>query len=227
MSFIKGPVFTNAGKALHARAVAGATLKFTKMQLGDGNRGSTPITGLEALVSPVASVGISSLRYSGNFAVVSGTFTNADLIECFNWKEIGLFAADPDDPDDRSKDILYCYQDAAGNADYIPASDSELITKRINVAVITDNVANVTAYFSAIIDAESVLYDDTNTNLGADNVQAALEILATKSGITISDTEPEDETVELWLDPSDAGAVYINPENQYLLDELSPAAVEE
>lgn len=227
MSFIKGPVFTNAGKALHARAVAGTTLKFTKLQLGDGNRGSTPITGLEALVSPVASVGISSLRYSGNFAVVSGTFTNADLREGFNWNEIGLFAADPDNPDDRSKDILYCYQDAAGNADYIPASDSELITKRINVAVITDNVANVTAYFSAIIDAESVLYDDTNTNLGADNVQAALEILATKSGITISDTEPEDETVELWLDTSDDGAVYINTENQYLLDELSPAAVEE
>ena len=227
MSFIKGPVFTNAGKALHARAVAGATLKFTKLQLGDGNRGSTPITGLEALVSPVASVGISSLRYSGNFAVVSGTFTNADLSAGFNWNEIGLFAADPDAPDDRSRDILYCYQDAAGKPDYIPASDSELITKRINIAVITDNVADVTATFSAAFDtAANVAYDDTKTKFGADNVQVALEILATKSGITISDTEPEDETAELWLDTSDDGATYINTENQYLLDELAPATVE-
>ena len=227
MSFTTGPVFTNAGKALHARALAGATLKFTKMQLGDGSRGSTAITDLKALVSPVASVGISGLRYSGDFAVISGMFSNADLHTGFNWNEIGLFAADPDALDDRSRDILYCYQDAAGNPDYIPASDSELITKRISIAAITSNAANVTATFSANIGASDVVYDDTRTHFGADNVQTALEILATKSGITISDTAPEDESVELWLDTSDDGATYINTENQYLLDDLSPAAVEE
>lgn len=226
MSFTTGPVFTNAGRALHARALAGATLKFTKMQLGDGSRGSTAITDLKALVSPVASVGISGLRYSGNFAVISGMFSNADLHTGFNWNEIGLFAADPDAPDDRGRDILYCYQDAAGNPDYIPASDSELITKRISIAAITSNAANVTATFSADIGASDVAYDDTKTHFGANNVQTALEVLATKSGITISDTEPEDERVELWLDTSDDGATYINTENQYLLDELSPAAVE-
>lgn len=227
MSFTTGPVFTNAGKALHARALAGATLKFTKMQLGDGSRGSTAITDLKALVSPVASVGISGLRYSGDFAVISGMFSNADLHTGFNWNEIGLFAADPDAPEDRDRDILYCYQDAAGNPDYIPASDSELITKRISIAAITSNAANVTATFSANIGAADVTYDDTKTHFGADNVQTALEVLATKSGITISDTAPEDESVELWLDTSDDGATYINTENQYLLDELSPAAVEE
>lgn len=227
MSFINGPVFTNAGKALHARAVAGATLQFTKMQLGDGSRGSTPIANLTALVSPVASVGISDLRYRGTFASVSGMFSNADLSVGFNWNEIGLFAADPDAPDDRSRDILYCYQDAAGNADYIPASDSELITKRISIAVITDNVANVTAVFSAVVEAADVAFDDTNANLGAANVQAALEALAGKSDIAISDTEPTDENAELWLDTSDDGVTFINTENQYLLDELSPAAVEE
>ena len=226
MSFTSGPVFTNAGRALHARALAGATLKFTKMQLGDGSRGSTAITDLKALVSPVASVGISGLRYSGNFAVISGMFSNADLHTGFNWNEIGLFAADPDAPDDRSRDILYCYQDAAGNPDYIPASDSELITKRISIAAITDNAANVTATFSATMGAEDITYDDTISHLGAANVQAALEALAGKSDIAISATEPTDESVELWLDTSDDGATYINTENQYLLDELSPAAVE-
>ena len=101
MSFASGPVFTNAGKALHARAIAGATLTFTKMQLGDGSRGSTSIANLKALVSPVASVGISGLRYSGNFAVISGMFSNAELHTGFNWNEIGLFAADPDAPEDK------------------------------------------------------------------------------------------------------------------------------
>ena len=226
MSFTSGPVFTNAGKALHARAIAGATLKFTKMQLGDGSRGSTSIANLKALVSPVASVGISGLRYSGNFAVISGMFSNADLHTGFNWNEIGLFAADPDAPDDRSRDILYCYQDAAGNPDYIPASDSELITKRISIAAITDNAPNVTATFSAIVGAEDVLFDDTTTHLGAANVQAALEALAGKSDIAIGPTEPTDEKVELWLDTSDDGTNFITMENQHLLDELAPAAVE-
>lgn len=226
MSFTSGPVFTNAGKALHARAIAGATLKFTKMQLGDGSRGSTSIANLKALVSPVASVGISGLRYSGNFAVISGMFSNADLHTGFNWNEIGLFAADPDAPDDRSRDILYCYQDAAGNPDYIPASDSELITKRISIAAITDNAPNVTATFSAIVGAEDVLFDDTMAHLGAANVQAALEALAGKSDIAIGPTEPTDEKVELWLDTSDDGTNFITTENQHLLDQLAPAAVE-
>ena len=227
MSFTTGPVFTNAGKALQARALAGATLKFTKMQLGDGSRGSTAIADLKALVSPIASVGISGLRYSGNFAVISGMFSNADLHTGFNWNEIGLFAADPDAPDDRARDILYCYQDAAGNPDYIPASDSELITKRISIAAITDNAANVTATFSAAMGAADIIYDDTISHLGAANVQAALEALAGKSDIAIGPTEPTDESVELWLDTSDDGANYINTENQYLLDELDPAGIEE
>lgn len=227
MSFVNGPVFTNAGKALHARALAGATLKFTKMQLGDGSRGSIAIENLTALVSPVASVGISALRYSGAFAVISGMFSNADLHTGFDWNEIGLFAADPDAPDDRSKDILYCYQDAAGNPDYIPASDSELITKRLSIAAITDNAPNVSATFSAAVGAADVSFDDTASNLGAENVQEALEALADKSDIAISDTEPTDENAELWLDTSDDGATFINTENQYLLDEISPAEIEE
>ena len=226
MSFTTGPVFTNAGRALHARALAGATLKFTKMQLGDGSRGSTAIADLKALVSPIASVGISGLRYSGNFAVISGMFSNAELHTGFNWNEIGLFAADPDALDDRSRDILYCYQDAAGNPDYIPASDSELITKRISIAAITDNAANVTATFSAAMGAADIIYDDSISHLGAANVQAALDVLAGKSDIAISPTEPTDASVELWLDTSDDGETYYNTENEYLLDQLDPATVE-
>jgi hypothetical protein len=154
-------------------------------------------------------------------------FSNADLHTGFNWNEIGLFAADPDAPDDRTRDILYCYQDAAGNPDYIPASDSELITKRISIAAITDNAANVTATFSAAMGAADITYDDTISHLGAANVQAALEALAGKSDIAIGPTAPTDESVELWLDTSDDGANYINTENQYLLDELDPAGIEE
>lgn len=182
MSFVNGPVFTSAGKALLARATAGATLTFTKMQLGEGDRGPTAIESLTGLVSPVASVGISSIRHSGNFTSVVGIFSNADLNTGFNWNEIGLFAADPDNPDDRSKDILYCYQDAAGNPDYIAASGSALITKRIGIAAITDNAANVSAVIGQTEKAEDVTFDNEGTGLAAGNVQAAIEELSLKMG---------------------------------------------
>lgn len=177
MSFVKGPVFTAAGRTLHARALAGATLTFTKMEMGDGNLGSGSIENRTALVHTVASVGISSLRHSGNVAFISGNFTNADITEGFYWKEIGLFAADPDNPNDRSKDILYCYQNADENADYIPASDSELISKRVSIAAIVSNAATVTATFGPVIRAADVTFDNTTTGMEAEDVQAAIEEL--------------------------------------------------
>lgn len=177
MSFSSGPVFTSAGRALHARAIAGATLTFTKMEMGDGSRGSASIESLTALKHTVASVGISTLRHNGDFAVISGMFTNADLDTGFDWNEIGLFAADPDHPADRSKDILYCYQDAAGNPDYIPASGSELITKRISIAAIVGNAESVSATFGAATEAADVGFDNDGTGLDAQDVQAAIKEL--------------------------------------------------
>jgi len=180
MSFMRGPVFTAAGRALLARALTGETLKFTKMEMGDGSRGSASIENMTALVHTVASVPISGMRHSGNFAVVSGTFSNADLAEGFNWNEIGLFAADPDNPDDRTKDILYCYQDADGNAENIPASDSELITKRVSIAAIISNATNVTAVFAAATSAADIPFDNSGTELDADNLQDAIAEIVLK-----------------------------------------------
>jgi len=194
MSFTKGPVFTAAGRNLLARAIAGDTLTFTKMQMGNGNRGSATIDGLTALVSPVASVSISALRRNGNFAIATGMFSNADITTGFEWNEIGLFAADPDAPDDRNRDILYCYQDAEGNPEYIAASDSELITKRISIAAIVSDATTVSATFAAVTAAIDVEFDNTKTNLAAENVQHAIEeletlVLSIPNGITVEEVK--------------------------------------
>lgn len=180
MSFSTGPVFTSAGQALHARAVAGEPLTFTKLQMGDGELGSTTIASLTALKNAVASVGISTLRHRGNYANISGLFSNEDIAFGFYWREIGLFAADPDYPDDRTKDILYCYQNAGDLADYIPAAGSELITKRITIAAIVDNATTVTATLATVVNAEDVTFDPTGTGLDAADAQAALEELDIK-----------------------------------------------
>ncbi len=194
MSFTKGPVFTATGRNLLARAIAGETLTFTKMQMGNGNRGSATIDGLTALVSPVASVSISALRRNGNFVIATGMFSNADITTGFEWNEIGLFAADPAAPDDRSRDILYCYQDAEGKPEYIAASDSELITKRISIAAIVSDATTVSATFAAVTAAIDVEFDNTATTLTAENVQQAIEeleyrMLTLPVGITVEEVK--------------------------------------
>jgi len=188
MSFSNGPVFTAAGQALHARAIAGDALTFTKMQMGDGDLGSARIENLTKLVHEVASVNISALRHNGNFAKISGVFTNADTKTGFYWKEIGLFAADPDHPNDRTKDILYCYQNAGSLAEYIPAAGSDLITKRITIAAIVGNASTVTATLESVSIAEDVGFDNSGSGLTAGDVQAALVELAQR------DVKPEQIT---------------------------------
>lgn len=226
MSFTTGPVFTNAGKELHARAIAGDTLKFTTMQLGDGSLGSAAISDLSALVHAVTSVDISTLRHRGDFATVSGMFTNSHLTTGFYWREIGLFAADPDAPADRSRDILYCYQNAGALADYIPASDSELITKRINIAAIVSDAAQVSAVLSSDTSADLVTFDNADTDLEAKDVQAAIEeivdiIQELKESANDVDAYSKEETdakLENKADLGDDGKV--NPEQ---LPEISSA----
>lgn len=182
MAFTNGPIFTTAGKELHARAIAGAALKFTKMQMGDGTMGGQNINNMTALIHPVASVEVSALKQSGNFATVCGLYDNTALTAGFYWREIGLFAADPDAPDDRTRDILYCYQNAGTLAEFIPASSSELISKRINMVVIVDDAVNVSATLAEVTMAMDIVFDNTNTDLDATDVQAAIEELAAKPG---------------------------------------------
>ena len=61
MSFT-APRFTDEGKALQAKAQAGTALKFTKMQLGDGELGSQAIAAMTGLINPLITVGISDVK---------------------------------------------------------------------------------------------------------------------------------------------------------------------
>lgn len=176
MGFVTGPVFTAAGRALQARAIAGDDLNFTKMQLGDGQLGSQSIENLTALINSVATVGIIGMSRSGNYAKITSLFSNAELSTGFYWREIGLFAADPDHPNDRAYDILYCYQNAGASADYIPAGGSGLITKRVNVVAIVSNATSVTATITPVTEAEDILFTPAG-GISATNVQDALEEL--------------------------------------------------
>ena len=53
---------TNAGQALQTKVLAGETLTFTRIALGDGQLNGQPIAPLTALISQKATVEVDSVR---------------------------------------------------------------------------------------------------------------------------------------------------------------------
>lgn len=165
MSFT-APRFTDEGKALQAKAQAGTALKFTKMQLGDGELGSQAIAAMTGLVNPLITVGVSSVKAGNNYATVKSNFSNSGLTTGFYWREIGVFAADPEKPNDRNSDILYCYANAGSLAEYIPAAGSEIVEKIISIPCIIGDAENVSAKVASEIYATK---DELNEHIDNKN----------------------------------------------------------
>lgn len=145
MSAFGGLILTNRGRALQAKAQAGVQLKFTSIRVGDGQVGGQAISELTDLIHTVKTLDITKLKtLSGGKAVVGGTLSNSGLTTGFYWREIGVFAEDPD-----LGEILYCYGNAGDQAEYIPADGgADLIEKSIDVVILVGNASNI----SAIID---------------------------------------------------------------------------
>ncbi|WMJ88853.1 phage tail-collar fiber domain-containing protein [Anaerocolumna sp. MB42-C2] len=133
-------LFTEKGRALQAKALAGAALNFTKIAMGSGTLGGQNQITLTKLIEPKVILTISDIRRNTNYAEIKGTFTNQDISTGFYWREIGLFAQDPD-----IGEILYCYGNAGTLAEYIPPQSSEIIEKVVNLTAIVGDAANVTA----------------------------------------------------------------------------------
>lgn len=143
MSFT-APKFTGVGRQLQTRVIAGDTLTFTAIKLGDGTMTTEPIAALTDLIHGIITLPVHEVRRNADYADVTGVFQNAGLSSGFYWREIGIFAADPDYPNDRSHDILYCYQNAAELAEYIPSASSAVIEKIIRVACVVGDAENAT-----------------------------------------------------------------------------------
>ena len=143
MSFT-APKFTGVGRQLQTRVIAGDTLTFTAIKLGDGTMTTEPIAALTDLIHGIITLPVHEVRRNADYAEVTGVFQNAGLSSGFYWREIGIFAADPDYLNDRSHDILYCYQNAAELAEYIPSASFAVIEKIIRVACVVGDAENVT-----------------------------------------------------------------------------------
>lgn len=97
----------------------------------------------------------------------------------FSWREIGVFAADPDHPNDRAYDILYCYQNAGTEPYPIPAPDPTPYTEKITIKVYISQAQSVTITVASGLDAAGIAFDSTGIDgVTAETLQGAVEQLA-------------------------------------------------
>jgi hypothetical protein len=168
----QAPKLTNAGKALYYDSMDGGSIKFTTIQMGDGNLTGS-IAQMTALVNPIVTMTAGMMAHT-DYAEVFGQFDNAGLSAGFYWREIGVFVANPDAPDDREQDILYCYQNAYDTADFLPAASVETVEKKISVPIKISDAAEISCALdkSQIYLTEKDLEDGlANITINADNVQ--------------------------------------------------------
>lgn len=204
MSFT-APKFTGVGRQLQTRVIAGDTLTFTTIKLGDGTMTTEPIAALTDLIHGIITLPVHEVRRNADYADVTGVFQNAGLSSGFYWREIGIFAADPDYPNDRSHDILYCYQNAAELAEYIPSASSAVIEKIIRVACVVGDAESVTVGLTsqAYAKAEDLQALEEQHSKDVERINDALD--AVDPTKVTAKAEPADGDGVMIADSTDSG----------------------
>lgn len=136
---------TNQGQELLLRSLEGVTINFTAIKVGDGTVSTEAIPELTDLVNPIHTTEISSATRTAQHMMIEGIFKNSEIPQSFDWRELGIFTANPDAPDDRSQDILFMYQNAYDTAEHISISSGEIIEKVVRINVFVGDAENVEA----------------------------------------------------------------------------------
>lgn len=139
-SFTKA--LTNKGIALQAKAQTGIELKYTRFVLGDGRLNGQAMSALTNVINPKKTMPVTKLRMEvPNQATVGFVLSNQDVTSGFYFRELGLYANDPDEGE-----ILYLYANAGDTADYIPAAGgSDIIEESFDVLAFVGQAPNVSA----------------------------------------------------------------------------------
>ena len=172
---------TASGLALLAQSQLGTTVTFTKLAIGDGELDDdTTASTLTDLINPVSDVGISSSSVVNSTVItVTGKITQGET--GFYFREIGLYAQDPDTGDD----VLYAYINKGSSATYIPdTSSSTAVQEDVTMTVTVGNAANVVISIASSNYADTDLSNLTDAGLDKLNQSKALE-----TGSLSSDTD--------------------------------------
>ncbi|MFC7559898.1 tail fiber protein [Paenibacillus farraposensis] len=146
-----GIEITNRGRNLLAKAEAGLTkITYTKFSVGDGKLSGQLQTALKALINEKVSFPVSRLKIQSENVVVPGfEFSNQGITSGFFFREVGMWATDPD-----LGEILYAYANSGDGAEYIDAQNASAVLKKLfNLELTVSNTAQVTV----VVD-DSIIY---------------------------------------------------------------------
>ena len=118
MSAFDSLMFTNVGLQLKTKCEIEKKLKITKIQLGDGPlNGRNPKELTQLIDTKMDDIQVEDIEIIDNgITQITVIINNGNLEEGFNWREIGIFAEEPD----TKEEILLWYGNSGEYSDYIP-----------------------------------------------------------------------------------------------------------
>lgn len=139
------PKLTASGKNLLLRALAGETITFTKIQLGNGTaQDPAEATGL---ANPIITVELSKIVVGTEYVTLTAQFTNSSITSGFHITEAGFYAKDPNDD---TKEILYAIgNEDESSADYVPNNADRILEMQFDALIFIGDAENVSAAISS------------------------------------------------------------------------------
>lgn len=157
MAKFKGFILTEKGRELLAKGLAGETITFTKMAIGDGTT-ATSEREMMALVNQITTLPLLNVDTKGNGTCeINALLTNKSVTTGFYIRELGIFAHGND-----NVEILYAYNTSA-NADYLPPfSANNVVEIEYIDTIIVDQVENITATIDPAVSYITKKYAEDN-----------------------------------------------------------------
>jgi len=130
---------TDKGNRLLAKAIAGASLKFTRFAIGSGKLTTQLPTELGDLIQPVLNyLEVSVLKPLDRAALVGCQVNNQDIVSGFLWTETGLFAHDPD-----LGEILFCYANLGTTGIPVPPNTESSYLRKVRITMKWSSTAEI------------------------------------------------------------------------------------
>ena len=157
MAKFNGFILTEKGRELLAKGLAGETITFTKMAIGDGTSLTSERERTE-LVNQITTLPILNINVKRNGTCeINALLTNKSVTTGFYIKELGIFAHGND-----NVEILYAYNTST-SPDFVPPfSVNNVVEIEYVDTIIVDQVANVTAVIDPSITYITKKYADEN-----------------------------------------------------------------
>ena len=157
MAKFNGFILTEKGRELLAKGLAGETITFTKMAIGDGTSLTSERERTE-LVNQITTLPILNINAKKNGTCeINALLTNKSVTTGFYIKELGIFAHGND-----NVEILYAYN-ISTSPDFVPPFSANNVVEIEYVdTIIVDQVANVTAVIDPSITYITKKYADEN-----------------------------------------------------------------